>query len=37
MEERIKDLGAYDDLFFFDATRIKPTKNDWKAPAAQRR
>ena len=37
MEERILDLGSYDDLFFLDPVRVEPTRNDWKAPAAQRR
>ena len=37
MEERISDLGSYDELFFLDPVRVEPTRNDWKAPAAQRR
>lgn len=37
MEERITDLGSYDELFFLDPARVEPTRNDWKAPAAQRR
>lgn len=37
MEERTSDLGAYDEMFFLDPVRVEPTRNDWKAPAAQRR
>lgn len=37
MEERISDLESYDELFFLDPVRVEPTRNDWKAPAAQRR
>ena len=37
MEERISDIGSYDELFFIDPVRVEPTRNDWKAPAAQRR
>jgi hypothetical protein len=37
MEERISDLGSYDELFLIDPVRVQPTRNDWNAPAAQRR
>ena len=37
LENRIADLGAYDELFFLDPTRLEPTKNDWTSPSVQRR
>lgn len=37
MEERIADLGSYDEVFFIDIDRMKPSSADWKAPNAKRR
>lgn len=37
MEDRIADLGAYDDILMLDPGRVAPTKNDWKTPAVQRK
>lgn len=37
MEERIADLGSYDEVFFIDIDRMKPSSADWKKPDAKPR
>lgn len=37
MEDRISDLGSYDDVFFIDIDRVKPSSADWKNPNAKPR
>jgi len=37
MEERISDLGSYDEVFFIDIDRVKPSSADWKKPNAKSR
>lgn len=37
MEERISDLGSYDEVFFIDIERVKPSSADWKSPNVKRR
>ena len=37
MEERVLDLGTYDELLFMNEERVRPSKNNWKAPVVQRR
>lgn len=37
MEDRIADIGAYDEILMLDPGRVAPTKNDWKSPVIQRK